>query len=181
MNTNLLKYFVDWYQEESSRYEHKQIVINYQGQFHEDFIHGLTDVIEKKLLELKFSYAVAQKAFASISEAVFNIEKYARSQEMQDGSLILYIENKKIHIQVSNIVENIKKDTLIDRLVNTNDLDVDELEERYTELKKRTIISNSAGFGIGLIFIRLCSSIPLNYSFQAINSEYSIFTLAYEI
>lgn len=173
--------FIEWHEQQSQKLANEEMIINYQGRFEEDFIHGLVDIIEFKVLSLKCSYDKAQRVFASISESLTNINTYAESEITRNGSIFLWFKNKKFYVTVSNIIENKSKDRLIDRLVDINELERETLEDRYLELKKRSIVSNSGGLGIGLIFIRKCSSGRLNYQFEKLNEQESIFTLSYEV
>lgn len=181
METAVLKTFENWHQQVSKNLENEGFIINYYGYFDEMFVHGLIDVIEERLIALKFPYSVAQRVFASVSEAILNINSYAISDVTRLGSLFVYIQENKIKVKISNIVKNQNRDRLIDRLVNTNELEREALEERYLDLKRRSIVSNSSGFGIGLIFIRMCSSVPISFHFEEHNEEFSIFSLKYEI
>src|SRR5690606_360521 len=84
----------------------KQLILRHFGSFKEDLIYRISETIEHDLLKLGFSYTVVKKVFSSVTEAINNIVKHGVKAELSVGIVIVYVENKKAKVIVSNIVES---------------------------------------------------------------------------
>ncbi|MBN9293115.1 MAG: hypothetical protein J0G96_03950 [Flavobacteriia bacterium] len=181
MDSKLNEAFSSWFDTQLSGQEKEQVLIRHFGYFQEDFVYRLTEIIEKRLLELKFSYSVARKVFASVSEAISNINKHGKSTALDVGGLIVCVKEDKITVSVSNIIPVSGRISLSSKIDELNELNKEELSSRFHELMKRSIVSNTTGFGIGFVSIRLNCDTPLKYSFKPLEAGHLIFSMEFEV
>jgi len=160
----------------------RDILFQHFGYFQEDFVYSLTAAIENKLIELGFSKATAKQAFITISEALINIDKHGKSSAFDLGGMIVSVKNNNILVSVSNIAPQSQREYIVSRLSELNDLDEKEVNERYQELLKRSIVSNANGIGLGFVSIRRNSNYGLiHYYFKPIDDESMIFATSFRV
>lgn len=158
----------------------KQLILRHFGSFKEDLIYRISETIEHDLLKLGFSYTVVKKVFSSVTEAINNIVKHGVKAELSVGIVIVYVENKKAKVIVSNIVESKLIPSISSTITEINQLTQRETEERFYELMKRSIVSNTSSLGIGFLSIRMNSTASLYLSFDELNEQLSVFSLEFE-
>lgn len=157
------------------------VLIYHFGNFKEDFIYRFSEIIEEKILANDFSYTVAKKVFSSVTEAINNIIKHGHSYESSVGGIVLYVENNAIKVIISNITEIERTEQIRSSIDDLNNVERRALEQRFYDLMKRSIISNTTNLGIGLLSIRMNSSSKINYKFTPLSEDLMIFSLEFEV
>ncbi len=183
MDTVLTKEFIRWHDDEVLRLKtnDKSLVLHYFGSFKEDLIYRLSETIEEKLLAADFSYTLVKKVFSSVTEAINNIIKHGEKAESSVGALIVYTQENKIKVIISNIVTRSKSSAIKLAIDELNTLSRKDMNFRFYDLMKRSIVSNTSSLGIGILSIRLNSSSSLKFDFHELNSDFSIFSLRFEV
>lgn len=183
IDTALIEEFKRWHDEEVLRLQEKGklMVLHYFGSFKEDLIYRLSETIEEKLLASDFSYTVVKKVFSSVTEAINNIIKHGEKAESSTGALSIYTKENIVKIAISNIVTHEKSKTIKLTIDELNTLSRKDMNMRFYDLMKRSIVSNTSSLGIGILSIRLNSSSSLRFNFHKLNDKHTIFSLQFEM
>ena len=183
MDTVLTEEFNRWHDSEVQRLkeEGESLALHYFGGFKEDLIYLLSETIEEKLLALDFSYTVVKKVFSSVTEAINNIIKHGQKAESSIGALIVYAKKDVVKVEISNIVTHSKASAIKLSIDELNTLSRKDMNFRFYDLMRRSIVSNTSSLGIGILSIRLNSSSSLKFDFHKLNDNHSIFSLQFEV
>lgn len=181
MEKKIIHQFEKWLEDQklSLQAEKTPVLVHYFGSFKEDLIYRLSETIEEKLLANNISYTIIKKVFSSVTEAINNIITHGHSSEISVGGLLVYIKNDTVKVLIVNITETVKKQQISSSINDLNSLTPKELNNRFTELMKRSIISNTPNLGIGLLSIRINSSTPITFDFHPLNEELMLFALQF--
>lgn len=183
MNTLVADNFKQWFEEQSKKENSSElsVILNYFGAYSEDLIYRISETIEEELIKKQFSYTFVKKIFASVTEAINNIIKHGRKAEASLGGLTVYTEGHVIKVQISNIISSSKSASISASIDELNKLKKAEMDARFFDLMKRSIVSNTSSLGIGFLSIRMNSSSDLKYTFTPITDTHSVFSLQFEV
>jgi len=152
----------------------------YQGDFTNPVLGRATDLIKNHAkYELGFKSLGNKLSFLMI-ESFQNIVKYADSHRAKELHLAdeLFITRNigdVFYISTSNVVENNKVGIVKGRLDSVNKLDEKELKELYLNILKNKEFSEKGGAGLGFIEMIRKSKEKLDFNFERVNDELSIF------
>lgn len=173
--------FQQWFLEEVNLkvQEYDQILIQHFGFFQEDFIIRLSETIDDRLRKMGFSSAFSKRVYATVTEAITNVNKHGRASKLDVGSILIALNSDSVNVYVSNLIPVERREQLSIRINELNRISDEEVAERYTDLLKRSVVSTAQGFGLGFVAIRLKSDEPLLYKFQDLSEDYAIFTVKF--
>jgi hypothetical protein len=153
----------------------------YCGEFSQDLNKTLLSFTERKSKADNVEDNTRRKIFNIMVEVLQNItkNKIEPQDDMPEISAVFMIgANSDDYILISsNIILNANITKLKERIDQVNKLDKDGLKKLYKEVRLNNTFSEKAGAGIGIIDIARKSEKKLEYSFEKINSEFSIFSL----
>lgn len=126
------------------------------------------------------SITIKKKVYSAMVESLENIYKHQdiiNSNTEYQPRFSLFLDEKEISLFASNSILNKKIDPLKEKLDKVNSLNKDGLKDLY----KLTILSGNVspkgGAGLGIINIAKVSENKIVYKFEAIDNDYSYFTI----
>ena len=127
------------------------------------------------------SSTVKKRVFFLMNECYQNIIRHsdisdakARGIQMPMMFLVRNI-NEAFYIGSSNLIENKIKESLTAKFDSVNSYSVEELEEVYKHSLMNNSLSAKGGAGIGLIEMARKTNYPLEFAFDEVGSDFSMF------
>lgn len=161
--------------------EEKDIMLVYSGDFSQDLNKTLLAFTERKFKSENVEDNTRRKMFNIMVEMLQNISK--NKVESTEGNpevssifMLGNTDNEYILIS-SNMIRNDKVQPLKSRLDEVNSLDKEGLKLLYKDARLNATFSETSGAGIGIIDIARKSENKLEYSFEGLNSTFSMFSL----
>jgi hypothetical protein len=161
--------------------EENDIIMVYQGDFSQDFIKTVLSFTELKFNSEEIGNTLKRKIFNLMVECLQNISKHQFEDKSKDPRLtslfMIGYTDEDYLIVSSNPIYNRNIPKLKDLFDEVNSYDKDELKELYKKKRIENAFSASSGAGIGIIDMARKSGKKLEYNFQEINDEISIYSL----
>jgi hypothetical protein len=159
----------------------KDISLVYCGEFSQDLNKTLLSFTERKFKAENVEDVTRRKIFNIMVEVLQNISKN-RIEQLGDYDEVTPIfmlgTNNDDYIMISsNMIRNEKIPPLKNRIDQANSLDKEGLKLLYKDVRLNSTFSEVSGAGIGIIDIARKSENKLEYNFQEINREFSLFSL----
>jgi len=155
--------------------------IIYHGYFSDDFTDKIIDINEINIEKNEIVTSLKSKVSFLVAECFQNIVRHVDFKETQTDSeeqsgifIIRNIENT-YYIASANTINNENIKSLDEKLAQINQLNKDELKVLYLELLSNTGLSEKGGAGLGLIEMAKKSGQKLDYLFEKIDEDLSIF------
>jgi len=165
--------------------DEKDIMLVYCGEFSQELNKTLLSFTERKFKAENVEDNTRRKVFNIMVEILQNISKnkIESAEKITEVDAVFMIgNNNDDYILISsNMIGNSKIPLLKSRIDEVNLLDKDGLKQLYQKARLNNSRSESAGAGIGMIDIARKSENKLEYSFEELNNEYSIFSLLVRI
>jgi hypothetical protein len=165
--------------------EEKDIMLIYCGEFSQELNKTLLSFTERKFKAENVEDNTRRKVFNIMVEILQNISKNkidSKENFPEVDAVFMIGNNNDDYILISsNMIGNSKIPLLKSRIDEVNLLDKEGLKQLYQKARLNTALSESAGAGIGMIDIARKSENKLEYSFEELNNEYSIFSLLVRI
>jgi len=165
--------------------DEKDIMLVYCGEFSQELNKTLLSFTERKFKAENVEDNTRRKVFNIMVEILQNISKnkIESTENITEVDAVFMIgNNNDDYILISsNMIGNGKIPLLKSRIDEVNSLDKDGLKQLYQKARLNNSLTESAGAGIGMIDIARKSENKLEYSFEELNSEYSIFSLLVRI
>ncbi len=161
--------------------DEKDIMLVYCGEFSQDLNKTLLSFTERKFKAENVEDNTRRKIFNIMVEVLQNISKN-KVDNLGDtpevSSVFMLGTNKDDYIMISsNMIRNDKIPPLKSRLDQVNSLDKEGLKLLYKDARLNATFSDTAGAGIGIIDIARKSENKLEYNFEELNNEFSVFSL----
>ncbi len=162
------------------QFEKDNLSLLYQGDFTNYVLGMATDLIKTHLEDEKGFRSLRNKLSFLMIESFQNIVRYAdshRANELQLADELFITRNvgDVFYISTSNIVENEKAGFVKGKLDSVNSLEKKELKDLYVKVLKNKKLSEQGGAGLGFIEMVRKSKEKLDFDFERINDEISIF------
>jgi hypothetical protein len=165
--------------------EEKDIMLVYCGEFSQDLNKILLSFIERKFKAENLEDSTRRRIFNIMVEVLQNVSKNKIDNlgSTNDVSPIFMLGSteKEFLMISSNTIKISNIQTLKNRLDQVNSLDKEGLKTLYRDVRLNNTFSSSSGAGIGLIDIARKSENKIEYSFEDITTDYSIFSLLIRI
>ena len=165
--------------------DENDIMLVYCGEFSQELNKTLLSFTERKFKADNVEDNTRRKIFNIMVEVLQNIsknkvEKLENTPDIEAVFILGTNQNDYLLIS-SNIIKNDKIAALKNRIDQVNLLDKEGLKNLYKEVRLNTSFSDKSGAGIGIIDIARKSENKLEYSFEEVNSEYSVFSFLIRI
>jgi len=161
--------------------DEKDIMLVYCGEFSQDLNKTLLSFTERKFKTENVEDNLRRKIFNVMVEVLQNVSKN-KVDNLGDtdeiSSIFMLGTNKEDYIMISsNMIRNDKIPPLKSRLDQVNSLDKEGLKLLYKDARLNATFSETSGAGIGLIDIARKSENKLEYDFEELSNQFSVFSL----
>ncbi|MBI9055401.1 MAG: hypothetical protein JEY96_16380 [Bacteroidales bacterium] len=154
------------------------ILIIHKGDFSQDAIFPVLNIIEENLQKEKKDEVSKKKVFHILVELLQNISKHCYVENgKKEGIFMIGESDGCFIINTGNLIQNEYVDDLKDLLDQINNLNGKELKDLYLDKLRERNIPKKEGAGIGLIDIARRIISPVNYSIIRIDSKKSFLTI----
>jgi hypothetical protein len=164
--------------------DEKDIMLVYCGEFSQELNKTLLSFTERKFKADNVEDNTRRKVFNIMVELLQNISKNkVEDAEYASESSVFMIgsRNDDFMLISSNMIRNEKITALKNRLDQVNSLDKEGLKLLYKDVRLNSSLSDSGGAGIGIIDIARKSENKLEYTFEELNKQVSLFSLLVKI
>jgi hypothetical protein len=168
--------------------QERQVIINFSGILTFSDISELLNELQELMGGLSDRLVIYKKIIILMVEVLENIKKYQEAQ-IDDKELLkeypsvftLSRVDDVFYIEGKNLVKNIHKQKIIDKIEHVNKLDAAELRVLYRQVISNGQFSMEGGAGLGFIELAKTSENRINYVFDPVNSEFSYYTLLLQL
>jgi hypothetical protein len=159
----------------------KDIMLVYCGEFSQELNKTLLSFTERKFKSENVEDNTRRKIFNIMVELLQNISKNKieniENTQEKDSVFILGANHDEYILISSNMIRNDKISPLKERIDQVNSLDKEGLKQLYKDVRLNASFSEKSGAGIGIIDIARKSEKKLEYGFEELTGEYSVFSL----
>ena len=158
-------------------------LVSYKGPVSFSTIDSLLSEFKIAAQEHEISFKIYKKMVSIMIEALENVTKY--SDEFQCDvddeqrfcpACFINRNTNVIELITSNPVKNTHVNSLRSRIDNVNSQDREELKELYKSTITNGEFSAKGGAGLGFIEMAKTTGNKLEYSFEDLSKEYSLYT-----
>lgn len=173
-----------------NKMERSNVMLSFKGDITSELLTSILQIIESKLDNMQEDPKVKKKVYNVLVECLQNL--YHHMDEL-DGHTVSGNDNTRSAIFMIGKVSNqyqiitgnyIKIDNvspLKKRLDEINKLSKEELKDYYKEVLNNGEMSQKGGGGLGMIDIARKTGQKLDYSFLAVDEQFSFFCLNIKI
>ena len=183
LKADLVKHFIDDVGEAS-------LLMSFTGEISEQKVDTILTDLEKQLEESEPEFKKQRKVYNILVEALQNLYHHTGKKKHfivvgEDSNRdVAFVIGKKAgdyNILAANYIENKNIPSLRDRLDKINGMDSDELRRFYKEVLNNGEYSVHGGGGLGMIDIARKSGNKLEYRFEDVSDDYSLFALKIKV
>lgn len=156
-----------------------KIIVSHIGDFDQNKINAIVNIVENQLEQLAASKKAVKKIFNIIIETLQNIKLHGEKDEKvnQMTYFILGKKDNEYNIYSGNIVTAVQAEKLNKRLNAIKSLNATDLKKRYVEVLSNGELSAKGGAGLGFLTMALKTDNAIDFEFEDINKNYSLFSL----
>ncbi len=174
-------YGIDITERLMSKLGESSINLVYCSQFSDQGAFDMIDIIENLKLNKDQSSLVKKRTYSILVEILQNISQHGTEMDGKTGILMMGSDGKVTKIITGNMIKNEEGELLSQQIDYINSLDKKGLEKLFIEKLTNEDFSNPLKNGMGLIDMRNKSSNPLIYNIDALDKNYSFFSLQVSI
>jgi len=160
-----------------------EVILHHKGEVSSDFINGVLDLIEKKMLEYDVHPKLKKKVYNVLVESLQNLfhhvdsapSGFSDNNSDKYGLLVISKEPHGFRIITGNFIHNDKIEKLEEKIKRINRSSPDEIKELYKFILNHQKISEKGGGGLGLVDIARKTGHNLGYKFVDFDSRQSFF------
>ncbi|ACB26549.1 hypothetical protein CTI14_20815 [Methylobacterium radiotolerans] len=163
------------------------VILSFGGDLSENILFSLGEVLKLRMRHEETDAAVAKRVFSIFVEQAQNVIRYSADKvapaeppgpaRVSAGMIAVGTEAGRFFVVCGNEVGKTEVPRLRERLDEIATLSSDELKKVYREKLRQPPDEGSLGGSIGLIEIARRSSAPVEYDFQDLGAERSLFCL----
>lgn len=161
-----------------------QLLLAYKDHINEETSDQLIAMVDSKMIGFDEEKKVKKKVFNVLVECLQNVSRHAEPEKGKDheSSILLIGRNdKSFFIITGNMMSNDKTAQLKEKLNQINQLNPDELRDKYKEMMNQMEFSDKGGAGLGLLDIARKSANKFEYDFRKLSENKTYFTLKVNI
>lgn len=163
------------------------VILSFGGDLSENVLFSLGEVLKLRMRQEETDASVAKRVFSIFVEQAQNVIRYsadrvaspaeAERPRVSGGIIVVGSEGGRFFVVCGNEVGRGDVPRLRERLDHIVGLSADELKRFYRDKLRQAPDEGSLGGSIGLIEIARRSSAPVEYGFQEIGDDRSLFCL----
>ncbi len=147
------------------------------GNFNQNVVTSSVKLIEDKCKEMAYSSSLITRLKMISVEILQNITKHQHLSSEVLPYFIIGSNTQGVTIYSGNIVTNVAKDVIHDRLNIYSNIDADQLKSFYRDSLKNTFVSEEGNAGIGLLDIVYRSNQQVDFNFHEFKDDLYYFGL----
>ena len=156
----------------------KKIIVSHLGELDQDKVNTISTLVETQMEYLGVSKSAIKKIFNIVIETLQNI--CIHGEKDNNGYQMTYFiigrHNNEFSIFSGNIVNNTVAEKLNKRLNSIKSLSDSDLKKQYMDVLSNGELSAKGGAGLGFLTIALKSGNNIDFDFEMLNKEYSLFS-----
>lgn len=157
----------------------KKIIVSHIGELDQDKVNTISTLVETQMEYLGVSKSAVKKIFNIVIETLQNI--CLHGEKDHNGYQMTYFmigkSGNEFTIFSGNIVTSQVAERLNKRLNNIRSLNDSDLKKQYMDVLSNGELSAKGGAGLGFLTIALKSGNNIDFEFEMLNKEYSLFSL----
>lgn len=157
----------------------RKIIVSHIGELDQDKVNTISTLVETQMEYLGVSKSAIKKIFNIVIETLQNI--CIHGEKDNNGYQMTYFiigkHNNEFTIFSGNIVNNNVAEKLNKRLNSIKSLGDSDLKRQYMDVLSNGELSSKGGAGLGFLTIALKSNNNIDFDFEMLNKEYSLFSL----
>ncbi|MCW3104516.1 MAG: hypothetical protein JWO09_2956 [Bacteroidetes bacterium] len=157
----------------------KKAVVVHIGELDQDKVNSISNLVETQMENFGVSKSAVKKIFNIVIETLQNI--CLHGEKDNNGYQMTYFVigriNNEFNIHSGNIITNQQAERLNRRLNSVKSLNDTDLKKQYMDVLSNGELSSKGGAGLGFLTIALKSNNNMDFEFQMLNKEYSLFSL----
>ncbi len=159
--------------------DEKKILVSHIGELDQDKVNSISTLVENQMENLGVSKSAVKKIFNIVIETLQNICLHVEKDNngYQMTYFIIGKKENEFTIYSGNIVTSMVAEKLNLRLNAVKSLSDTDLKKQYMDVLSNGEISAKGGAGLGFLTIALKSGNNMDFEFQGLNKEYSLFSL----
>ncbi|HEY0031568.1 MAG TPA: SiaB family protein kinase [Bacteroidia bacterium] len=157
----------------------KKIIVSHIGELDQDKVNTISTLVETQMEYLGVSKSGIKKIFNIVIETLQNICIHGEKDNSgyQMTYFIIGKNGNEFSIFSGNIVNNGVAERLNKRLNAIRSLSDSDLKRQYIDVLSNGELSSKGGAGLGFLTIALKSGNNIDFDFEMLNKEYSLFSL----
>lgn len=157
----------------------RKIIVSHIGELDQDKVNTISTLVETQMEYLGVSKSAVKKIFNIVIETLQNI--CLHGEKDHNGYQMTYFligkRENEFTIFSGNIVTNNAAEKLNKRLNAIRSLNDSDLKRQYMDVLSNGELSAKGGAGLGFLTIALKSGNNIDFDFEMLNKEYSLFSL----
>jgi hypothetical protein len=161
-----------------------QLLLAYKDNINEETSDQLIAMVDSKMIGFDEEKKIKKKVFNVLVECLQNVSRHAEPEKGKDheSSILLIGRNEtSFFIITGNMMDNDKTAYFKEKLEHINNLNPEEIRDKYKELMSNMEFSDKGGAGLGLLDIARKSSNKFEYDFRKLSDKKAYFTLKVNI
>lgn len=161
----------------------KNLVFSYKGTIDEELISSILAIVENKLGMVEYNSRLKKKIFNIIVELMQNVfhnyQENSKDIHAKSRDFLLMVLKKPNSYEVfcGNNLLNKDVETLSKSINEVNQFSAEELRQHYVDRLDNGLISSNGRAGLGIMDIVRKSGNDIEYSFDKIDEQLSLFSL----
>lgn len=157
----------------------RKVIVSHIGELDQDKVNTISTLVETQMEYLGVSKSAIKKIFNIVIETLQNI--CIHGEKDNNGYQMTYFiigkHQNEFTVFSGNIVNNTVAEKLNKRLNSIKSLNDSDLKKQYMDVLSNGELSAKGGAGLGFLTIALKSNNNIDFDFEMLNKEYSLFSL----
>ena len=161
------------------KYPDSKEMVMHVGELDQNQVNNISTIVENQMINMGVGKGVVKRIFNIAIETLQNICFHAEKENNSNKMTYFIIgKHKDDFITYSgNVMPKTAAENLVKRLERVKSLNDADLKKEYLEVLSNGELSKKGGAGLGFITIALKSNNNIEFEFQPLNNEYSLFSM----
>lgn len=161
----------------------RKVVVSHIGELDQDKVNSISSLVETQMENFGVSKSAVKKIFNIVIETLQNICLHGEKDNngYQMTYFIIGRNNNEFNIHSGNIITSAQAERLNRRLNSIKSLNDTDLKKQYMDVLSNGELSAKGGAGLGFLTIALKSNNNMDFEFQMLNKDYSLFSLSSKV
>jgi Family of unknown function (DUF6272) len=154
-------------------------MVMHVGELDQNQVNTISTIVENQMMNMGVNKGVVKRIFNIAIETLQNICFHAERDNNSNQMTYFIIgkhENEFITYS-GNVLPKASAEKLVKRLERVKSLNDADLKKEYLEVLSNGELSKKGGAGLGFITIALKSNNNIDFEFEPLNNDYSLFCM----